>query len=242
MRAAPVTFVLVHGAWHGGWCWRRVADLLQSRSHTVFSPSLSGLADRSHLLDGGRHIGLETHISDIANLIHWEDLSNVVLCGHSYGGMVISGVIERLAARSGGIRAAVYLDAMLPADGQSLLMLSSPKVRELWEDQIAKGANTLAPIPAARFQVNEHDQAWVDRMCTPQPVSTFTDKITITNARDRIAKKTYVRAVNYQAESMDNARALVKRDPAWHVVDIPCGHDAMIDMPERVAEVLIEAA
>ena len=109
------TFVLVHGAWHGGWCWKRVRPLLESRGHLVFTPTLTGLGERSHLL--ARETGLETHIADVVNVIRWEELSEVVLCGHSYGGMVISGVADRVPDR---IRSLVYLDAFVPSDGQSL--------------------------------------------------------------------------------------------------------------------------
>ena len=91
------TFVLVHGAWHGGWCWKRVAKHLRSQGHEVHTPSLSGLAERSHLMT--RLVNLETHILDIVNLFHWEELSEVVLCGHSYGGMVITGAADRVAGR-----------------------------------------------------------------------------------------------------------------------------------------------
>ena len=103
------TFVLVHGAWHGGWCWREVAGRLQSAGHRVFAPTLTGLADRSHLLT--RETGLETHILDIVNLLEWEELDDAVLCGHSYGGMVVTGAADRAAGR---LRALVYLDAFVP--------------------------------------------------------------------------------------------------------------------------------
>ncbi len=102
------TFVLVHGAWHGGWCWKRVRGALQAQGHQVFTPTLTGVADRSHLLS--REVNLETHITDVANLMLWEELSEVVLCGHSYGGAVISGVADRIPDR---ISALVYLDAFV---------------------------------------------------------------------------------------------------------------------------------
>src|ERR1035441_10113729 len=111
MMPASKTFVLVHGAWHGGWCWRRVADLLTAKGHKVFTPTLTGLGERSHLMSPT--IDLTTHITDIANVIMWERLGNVVLCGHSYGGLVISGVVERIRK---AIEAMVFLDAFVPAD------------------------------------------------------------------------------------------------------------------------------
>ena len=113
------TFVLVHGAWHGGWCWRRVADRLRHDGHAVFAPTLTGLGERSHLLEPG--IDLATHVADVVNLMQSERLSEVVLCGHSYGGFVISGVAEQMSA---AIRAIVFLDAFLPQSGDTILKLT----------------------------------------------------------------------------------------------------------------------
>ena len=113
------TFVLVHGAWHGGWCWRRVADRLHRDGHAVFTPTLTGLGERSHLpLRQG--IDVATHVADIVNVMRWERLSDVVLCGHSYGGFVISGVAEEMVAL---IRSIVFLDAFLPAVSYTHLTL-----------------------------------------------------------------------------------------------------------------------
>ncbi len=109
------TFVLVHGAWHGAWCWKRVRSALEKQGHQVFTPTLTGVADRSHL--SSPEVNLESHIADVVNVIRWEELSNVVLCGHSYGGAVISGVADRIADRIGAL---VYLDAFVPENGQSL--------------------------------------------------------------------------------------------------------------------------
>ena len=108
------TFVLVHGAWHGGWCWLRVADRLRSNGHKVFTPTLTGLGERSHLLRPDIDIG--THITDVVNVIKWERLTDVVLCGHSYGGFVISGVAEMMAE---AIRSIVFLDAFVPRDSDT---------------------------------------------------------------------------------------------------------------------------
>ncbi|MGZ0244868.1 MAG: alpha/beta fold hydrolase, partial [Alphaproteobacteria bacterium] len=108
------SFVLVHGAWHGGWCWRDVRRVLEEHGHTVFTPTLTGLGERSHLLSPD--IDLETHIADVINLLVWEELNDVILVGHSYGGMVITGVADQAKDR---LRHIVYLDAFLPADGES---------------------------------------------------------------------------------------------------------------------------
>src|SRR5262249_36325421 len=108
-------FVLVHGGWLGGWCWRRVADRLRERGHVVFTPTLTGLGERSHLLSAG--IDLDTHIADVVNVVKWERLNDVVLCGHSFSGFVISGVAEQIAP---AIRSIVFLDAFVPSDGDSI--------------------------------------------------------------------------------------------------------------------------
>ena len=125
MALAPTTFVLVHGAWHGGWCWRRVVDLLTAKGHRAFAPTLTGLGERSHLMRAGINVG--THATDVVNVIKWERLSDVVLCGHSYGGMVVSAVAEQAADKIASI---VFLDAFVPENGDSMADLTSQVVRD----------------------------------------------------------------------------------------------------------------
>jgi pimeloyl-ACP methyl ester carboxylesterase len=234
---AGKTFLLVHGAWHGGWCWRRVSDLLEKRGHKVFAPTLTGLGERSHLLDG--RIDLSTHVTDIANVIKWEGLKDFVLVGHSYGGFVISALAEQMREPIASI---VFLDAFLPEDGQSLADIASQPVREGIAAAAQRGDVALKPVPAAVFRVNEKDRAWVDAMCTPHPLGTFTEKVKITGARDRIGKRAYIRAKEYPSPSFDAARAKVEASGGWRVYEAPCGHDVMVDMPDRLAEILLEAA
>jgi len=237
--ATPKTFVLVHGAWHGGWCWRRVADLLTARGHRVFAPTLTGVAERSHLASAG--VNLSTHVDDVVNLLKWEELEDVVLCGHSYGGMVISGVAEK--APAGAIGSLVYLDAFLPDDGYSLLDYTNVEGREggpMVEEGEATGL--VSPIPAEVFAVNANDRAWVDAQCTPHPYRTFTEKVRLAGARERIANKTYVLATGYPGLAFPMFAAKVKDDPAWRYHEVVCGHDVMLDAPERLAEILEGAA
>jgi pimeloyl-ACP methyl ester carboxylesterase len=236
MTGPAKTFLLVHGAWHGGWCWRRVADLLAARGHRVLAPTLTGLGERSHLMNGS--INLATHIADVVNVIRWEGLQDFVLCGHSYGGMVVSGVAEQVSS----IAAIVFLDAFVPESGDSLVGATSAASREAIEAAAKSGSLTVPPRPAAFFHVNEADRAWVDAMCTPHPLATLLDKIALTGARDRIAKKAYVRAQHYPNPGFDAAYARLQSDPAWRVYTLPCGHDVMVDMPERLAEILEEVA
>jgi pimeloyl-ACP methyl ester carboxylesterase len=231
------TFVLVHGAWHGGWCWRRVADLLEAKGHKVYAPTLTGVGDRAHLLDA--RTDLSTHIADIVNLIKWEGLAGIVLCGHSYGGFVVSGVAEQAADK---IHSIVFLDAFLPQDGERMVDVTSPHSRALMEPLIARGETVMAPIPAAVFRVNERDQAWVDSQCTPHPLASMAEPIRLTGARERIAKKAYIRASAYPSPSFDAAAERARADKTWRSYALPCGHNVMLDMPEKLAEILLEVA
>jgi len=230
-------FVLVHGAWHGGWCWRRVADRLRAGGHLVFTPTLTGLGERSHLLRPG--LDLDVHIADVINMIKWERLSDVVLCGHSYGGFVISGVAERVADL---IRSIVFLDAFLPNNGDAIEDITGPAVKDAIRAAVKGGDPGVPSRPAAAFGVNEADQAWVDALCVPQPIGTFTSPIRLTGARERIARKTYIRAKSYANPAFDRAFAAVQSDRSWRSYEVPCGHDVMVDMPDRLSELLLQAA
>lgn len=157
------TFVLVHGGWVGAWCWSRVEKSLRAKQHDVVAPTLTGLGERSHLLNPD--IGLETHILDVVNVMKWQELRDVVLVGHSYGGMVASGVAELMEK---SIASIVMLDAFFPADGQSLVDLQPAAQREMITKAAQDGATALSPWPAAMFNVNESDRAWVDAKVTPQ--------------------------------------------------------------------------
>ena len=226
------TFVLVNGAWHGAWCWRRVARILAGNGHDVFTPTLTGLGERSHLLSPA--IDLDTHILDVANEIKWQQLRDVIVVGHSYGGMVISGVAEK-AEKS--IASFVFLDAFFPESGQSLSDLAAPPVRGAFLAAAQSGATTLAPRSAAMFNVNEGDRAWVDAQCTPQPIQCVLQKLTLTGARERIASRTYIRATGYPSVSFD-AGLEKARARGWRSYEVPCGHDVMVDAPVRLAEIL----
>src|SRR5579871_1637590 len=197
-QAAPRTFVLVHGSWHGGWCWSRVARILRKHGHEVYAPTLTGLGERSHLMSG--LITLDTHITDVVSVIKWENLDNIVLVGHSYAGFVISGDAERA---SSAISSIVFLDAFLPENGQRVVDLSPPELRATSLAAAAKN-EVSRPVPPARaFGVNEKDQAWVDSKTTPQPTLVSMQPIVLTGAREKIGKKAYIRATSYPNPRFD---------------------------------------
>jgi pimeloyl-ACP methyl ester carboxylesterase len=236
-QAAARTFVLVHGSWHGGWCWRRVADRLERRGHKVYTPTLTGLGERVHLLNAS--VDLNTHISDVVNVIKFEELKNIVLVGHSYAGCVISGVAEQMLP---AIASIVFVDAFLPEDGQRMLDLTPAVLRAAAIEAQSKGEIARPIVPAAAFRVNEQDQAWVNSKLTPQPLGpTFTPN-KFTGAREKVAKKTYIRAVGNPQPSFDKWLAQCMADPTWRTHGIDCGHDIMVDKPDELTEQLIAAA
>jgi len=236
-QGAARTFVLVHGAWHGGWCWRRVADILERHGHKVFTPTLTGLGERSHLVS--REINLDTHITDVVNVFKWEDLHDVVLVGHSYGGWVISGAAEAVLPRLASI---VFLDAYMPDDGTRGLDNTSEFSRKGILAALEKGEVSRPSPTAAMFEVNERDRAWVDSKVTPQPVGVALQPIKLSGARDRVTKKTYIRASAYPQATFDKYLAVCKADRTWRTFEVPCGHDVMVDMPERLSDILLEVA
>jgi pimeloyl-ACP methyl ester carboxylesterase len=234
----PSTFVLVHGAWHGGWCWRRVEQLLLAEGHRVFCPTLTGLGDRCHLLS--EKIDLNVHITDIVNLISWEELSDIVLVGHSYGGFVISGVAEQVAA--GTISSLVFLDAFVPEDGDSMIeSITTPEHRSFLEEVVTRGELAVAPPPAAAFNVNEMDQHWVDAKCTPHPIASITQRIRLDGARDRVPRKWYILAKSSGSPNFSEIYQSLKNDGSWHLQEVESGHDAMLDQPEELATLLLAA-
>lgn len=223
------TFVLVHGAWHGSWCWKRVRRELQNRGHEVFTPTLTGVADRSHLLSP--EVTLETHILDVANLIEWEELEDVVLCGHSYAGAVIAGVADRLPRR---IRSLVYLDAFIPENGQCLSKnIPAERVQDGWK---------VLPIAAQRFSVNAADRAWVDRQCTPQSIDCWRQPSRLDGDHARIPTILYVLATGWGgAQPPFDSHYRKALELGWQTMQVGCGHDVMLDEPTRLADILTGA-
>ena len=198
---ARKTFVLIHGAWHGGWCWRRVADILEQHGHKVYAPSLTGNGDRSHLLS--KDVILDTHIADIVNLVKWEDLEDICLVAHSYGGWPASGALEQIHDR---VSAIVWLDAFKPENGQKGTDFASDFSRKALEEAVAKGEPGRKGPPAKTFSQSEKDYAWIDSKLTLQPNGVATQPIVLTGKRETIAKKTYIRAPKYPQAAFDKAR------------------------------------
>ena len=243
--ARPRSAELVHGAWHGGWCWRDVAAMLQSHGWSVFAPDLTGLGGRAHLM--GPDIGLDTHIDDIAGLIESRELEHPVVVGHSYAGMVVTGVADRLRDRLGPL---VYLDANLPADGDNFFT-QNPAFEgrpDLVEREIAQARRlapdgiAMAPLPAAVFGVPPDTQEadWVNRRLTPHPLKTWLDPIRLRNGGSDGLERIYVHCTEpvLEPSSIPHHAARVREDPSWRYLELPTGHDAMVTRPDLVAQLI----
>ena len=234
--SARKTFVLIHGAYHGGWCWRKVVDILEKRGHKVYAPSLTGLADRSHLLS--MNLRLDTHIADISNLFKWEEINDACLVPHSYGGWPASGALEQIGDQVASI---VWLDAFMPKDGERSTDMISEFSRKALVEAMAKGEPGRKPPKASQYSISEKDYEWMDFKLTAQPNSITDNAIKLTGALQKVAKKTFIRAPKYPQASFDRAYAECKANPSWTTyVAENSHHDVMIDQPEWLADILIK--
>jgi pimeloyl-ACP methyl ester carboxylesterase len=238
--------VLVHGAWHGGWCWSRVTPRLEAAGHRVFAPSLTGLGEREHLANPVP--SLATHVADIVNLVQAEELRDVVLVGHSYGGMVITGAADALRGR---VRHLVYLDAAVPSDGQSLASFVpgiAPEEagrRETVFRSMAPDGTWLPPIAPAMAGVTAPDDVqWLQRRLRPHPLRTWLDPIALPHGGHTGIRKTYVVAANPPTTPMGYPRMAeaVRGTPEWTCHEIACGHDMMVLDPLQTAAFIAQAA
>ena len=225
-------FVLVHGAWVGGWCWRPVAQALRKSGHEVYTPTMTGLGERSHLMNPS--INLDTHITDIVNVINNEELSDVVLVGHSYGGMVVTGVFDALSDK---ITSLVYLDAFVPENGQSLLNLLPPG----GPAPAVASEYTLAPLPAAVFGASPEVAAYVDARTTPHPTACFVQTLKLTGGTESVKKKTYIYANVPAPTTFTPFYEKLKNKQDWVVHTLPCTHIVQIDMPNELSDLLLRA-
>jgi pimeloyl-ACP methyl ester carboxylesterase len=229
------SFVLVHGAWHGGWCWERVLPLLRAAGHDVHAPTLTGLGE--HAPPASPKIDLETHIADIVNVLEMENLANVVLVGHSYGGMVIAGVADRVAAR---MKQLVYLDAFVPDHGKCVLDHWSAEGRADMEKRAASGFIPPTPLPA--FGVTKpEDLAWAEPRLRPQPFGTWTQPVTLRHGETKLPRA-YIRCTAPPRPVFEQFTRKLRADPNWTYREIAAGHDCMIADPAGTAELLLAFA
>jgi pimeloyl-ACP methyl ester carboxylesterase len=231
---------LVHGAFHGGWCWRHVNERLIEAGARVLAPTMTGLGERAHLLS--RSIGLATFFDDVLGVLAAEELSDAILVGHSFGGMVISGVADR---RPDLVRHLVYLDAVVPIGGRSALDLLPDDIADTRRRTAMEtsGGLSIPTPPAAAFDVPPGpDQDWVARRITAHPLAAYADPIILSNPVGNHLPRTYIRCTDpiYRATAPSYAR--VAAEPGWTLLDLATGHDAMVTAPGPLAGMLLAIA
>jgi pimeloyl-ACP methyl ester carboxylesterase len=230
----------VHGAWHGGWCWRRVAGRLVRAGHHVFCPTLTGLGERAHLLS--RDVNLSTHVQDVVGLLEAEELNDVVLVGHSYGGIVITGVAARAKAR---LRQLVYLDSAIVEDGASWASIGLPEVvAERRKSAQESSGGVSLPVPKAEVfgLLKPADIAWVQRRMTPQPFGGYEEKMRWGGPVGNGLPKMYVDCTDPLYAGLNPVKARYRGKPGWPFRELKTGHDAMVSAPEETAMLLLEFA
>jgi pimeloyl-ACP methyl ester carboxylesterase len=240
------TYVLVPPAWHGGWCWKKVKPLLQAPGHDVHTPTLTGLGERSHLAHP--EIGLETHVQDIVNVLKYEDVSAVVLVGHSSSGVVITGVADRVPEL---IAHLVYVDAFVPEDGQSMWDII-PADRRPAMEALVKGEGKgwllprFAPPPWEKFVpevwriTDPVDLKWMLARLGPTPFGHFKEPVRRNNlAAERLAR-TYIRCTLYQHASFDRYAEQARRSAGWRYRELKSYHHPAITNPRELADLLLE--
>ena len=228
---SSATFVLVHGAWHGGWCWTKVSPLLRAAGHNVFTPTLTGLGERSHLLT--RDIGLDTHVTDVVQVLEYEDLRNVVLVGHSYAGMVITGVADKAGARIGQL---VFLDAFLPENGKAMTDYSvrplPPITEDSWRDR--------AREPQDFGVTDAGDVAWMKARLTDMPGKCLRQPLQLSGRGLSAIKGAYI-LCSQRADFREAAERAKQRGYRYRELS-SAGHDAMMTQPRELATVLMDLA
>ncbi|WNV83400.1 alpha/beta fold hydrolase [Umezawaea sp. Da 62-37] len=219
------TFVLVPGMCHGGWCFAELTERLRGHGHRVHPLTLTGLGERGHLLRGG--VNLDTHIEDVTALLVAEDVRDAVLVGHSYGGMVITGAADRMSER---VDSLVYLDAVVPAHGDSCWALVSDRERRWYLDVVDDGYG-VRPLP------------FFDPRATPHPLASLLQPLRLSGDMARFRRRDYVYATGWDGESpFTDVYRRLGADPAWTAHALDGGHNLMRDAPEGLAEILLNAA
>jgi len=231
------TFLLIHGAWAGAIIWRPIAKALRNAGHEVYTPTLTGLGERRHLLN--RDIDLASHIRDVLGVIDYEDLAGLVLVGHSYGGMVVTGVADTIPDR---VASLVYLDAFVPQNGESLFSLVSPEHRA--QPFNVPGEEWLTPpLPAEAFgNPTPAIRDFLARKGMPQPIACFSQPAHLSGGIERIRRKTYIYCNGAEPTVFTPLYERLKDKPGWIARTLPCGHFPQIDMPEQLSALLTTAA
>ena len=230
-------FLLIHGAWHGGWVWNEISEILRYQRYSVSTPTLTGLGEKKHLLSS--KITIETFIEDVVNHIVFENLNNIILVGHSFAGSVISGVADRLKDR---IQKLIYFDAMILIDGQKPFDIT-PKETVEQRIELAKkfGNNISIPAPSAdAFGVFDIKKSLLlEEKLTPHPLSAFQSKLILKNEVGNGIPLSYIYCTKPVYKSLESSRAVVRK-MKWPIFELNAGHDAMLTHPKETLNLLMK--
>jgi pimeloyl-ACP methyl ester carboxylesterase len=240
MATTPTNYVLVHGAWGGAWIWRRVLAPLRAAGHEVFAVTLTGDGERAHLRTSA--VDLHTHIADVVGLVEAEELDDIVLVGHSYGGMVATGVTDRLLARGVSIRHLVYVDAMVPLPGEGWGEKHSPEVVAARTAAALANDHALPPPDPVDFGLEAADRDWLLRRQVPHPFGPYRQPLQFDGARWARLPRTFIDCTSPAYPTIDAMRARVRQMPGFRVVEIATGHCPMVSAPQPLAAHLLAAA
>ena len=239
-------FVLVHGAWHGAWCWRHVTQALQVQGHRAYAVTLTGLGERAHLLSPA--ITLETHIEDVRQLIDTEELSDVVLAVHSYAGMIGTAIADRIGER---LKHLVYVDAVLPKPGESWSSTQSSATQQQRLAAAEASVNFSFPPPdPVVFGLHNDDHAWVQRRQTPHPGNTYRMPLAFDVQRVAAIPRTFISCTEPALATIEPSRLRAKDAAFWggawlpgsQVIPMTTGHDPMISEPAALTRILLDRA
>lgn len=229
-------FVLVHGAWHGAWCWKRVLPALWGAGHRAFAVSLTGVGEKAHLLS--RSIGIETHVQDVVQVLEAEELQDCILVGHSYAGIVVTGAADRAPGRVGRL---VYIDASVPNDGDCWSSSHAEETKAARRAAIARDGVLMPPDPSV-FGLAGEDAAWVARRQRPHPGGPYDDPLHFDTARWAALPRTFIDCVVPPLPTIAATRLRVRSEPGWKLHVLQTGHDAMVSAPEALVDLLLQEA
>lgn len=233
------TFVLLHGAFHGAWCWRDVSPLLRAAGHDVFTPTQTGVGERAHLLS--REITLDTFVQDLVAVLQAEELEDAVLVGHSFGGIALTGAAALVPTR---IRSLIYLDSLIPVSGETPLHGVTPEAAAVRRKVAAESGGLSVPPPDPDFFGVKPGPAadWLRRRMTPHPFGAFNSAITFDGPPGNGLPSTYVFCTDPVYGPLAPSRERARAVPGWQWRELAASHDAMVTHPKETAELLMELA
>lgn len=233
MGSSPKTFLVCHGAWSAGWAWKKVHPLMQKAGHRLITPTYTGLGERSHLAQPS--IDLETHIADMLQVVRYEDLRDIILIGHSYGGMVATGVADRARDK---VRQLIYIDAFVPADGQSLLDLYEADRARVQELARSGDGWRVPPNPTSPDTPPE-DVAWLNERRVHMPIKCFEQKLKL--SAPLTLPRSYIYATRITpADTFGQFARMTKDNPAWRYFEIEASHSPNVTAPDALMALLEE--